>query len=199
MKNTTCPHCKTPKPIDSEFSLENTTMTFTRNIPTGVEVWTCNKCNCQWVEEKEEIVLIISKGETLKPKTVYVASNFTYRDKVKKIVEILKQYNIHQTYDWWNHEFKHPSLSDDAYYNKEEVKQARRTDFKGIDDADNFIIVSSIHKALHLNGANIELGYAIAKQKHIYILGKVKRTPMYEGLPRYNNIKDIISKINKGE
>ena len=91
------------------------------------------------------------------------------------------------------------SLPDKEWYVSQQIKDVRDSNFEAIDDCDIFILVCHPLLAKKYNGANIELGYAIAKGKRVYYWGTLERSAMYVGVEEisFGEI-DISSSFKEG-
>ena len=132
---------------------------------------------------------------------IYLASSFSLKQRVEEVSERLKKAGHTITVEWWNKDFKKAFglISDDKWYKLDDIILISKKNFKGIDDADVLIIVCPKIESKKYNGANVELGYAIGKYKHVISLGRLERSAMYLGVKRIYNIEDLIEYLNSIE
>lgn len=115
---------------------------------------------------------------------IYLASKFALKDKVEYISQNLINEGHDITCRWWDDDIKSMQLKnndekDSAWYKHPEVLKICHRDFTGVNSCDACVLISDESKSLSFNGANVELGYAYARNKKIYILGKVDRNALY--------------------
>lgn len=122
---------------------------------------------------------------------IYIASKFALKNRVIETYRFLQSYGHQITCIWWDDDIKRIGGSDKDWYNLPIVKYICDRDFKGVDNADILILVADTEKTMCFNGANVELGYALAKNKKIYIFGKVDRNALYSNCIIINSFKDL--------
>ena len=88
-------------------------------------------------------------------------------------------------------------LSGEAWYNHPDVVAISKKNFDAIDEADAVLLVCPDDLPIRFNGANIEVGYAIAKGKPVYSIGKLQRSAMYVPVKRLNTIDDFLKEVKK--
>ncbi len=141
---------------------------------------------------------------------VYIASSFDLIPLVKVVAEALI-FNGHKiTEKWWNREYDvdgigrvktthikelYNELSDEAFYKKPETKESYLLDLKGIEEADSFILVSGLSPR-KFNGANIELGYALANGLLCLSIGELEKSVMYWDVIRCHSVTDLMIALN---
>ena len=124
---------------------------------------------------------------------VYIASNFSLVNRVQEIADILKQKGHEITQEWWHKDYKKLHISnDDLWYREPKVVAISERNFKGIREADRFLLIAPMDTATKFNGANIELGYALALGKPCYSLGKLERSAMYVPAKRCEFIEEVL-------
>ena len=128
---------------------------------------------------------------------VYLASKFPFADRVAEIAETLKEHGIEITKDWWNFDYKTLDLPDDEWYRHPDVVRISQENFKAIDRADALVIVANGDDVCKFNGANVELGYAIAKGKPCYSIGKLDRSAMYAPVLQLPSVEAFIDRIRE--
>lgn len=124
----------------------------------------------------------------------YIASKFGLADRVKKIAAILKAKGHEITVEWWNRDYKKfmPNEEDELWYHHFKVIEVSKRNFEGIKKADRFLFVAPVDIPTKFNGANIELGYALALGKPCYSLGKLDRSAMYLPVKRCEFIEEVV-------
>ncbi len=128
---------------------------------------------------------------------IYIASKFAFKEKVIAISNELKSEGYTITCEWWNDDIKKIPCSNEEWYIHPDVITIRNRDFKGVDDCDVLILVSSYIEPISFNGANVELGYAIAKNKKIIIAGRVDRNALYSGILFCNGTQHLKNELEK--
>lgn len=115
---------------------------------------------------------------------VYIASSFDNKVVVEAVADVMMDAGHTVTVVWWTTDFKTAlgEMPDEEWYRHPKIASVRWRNFLGIDDADALIIVSP--KKRKYNGANVELGYAIAKKKIVVAYGELERCAMYQGVPQ---------------
>jgi len=99
---------------------------------------------------------------------------------------------------WWKHDFKKMDLSDNEWYINPEVIKVKERNFNGIDESDAVVLVCPEDNSKKYNGANIEVGYALGKEKPVYSIGCLERSAMYCDVIKCIGIKHLISELQKG-
>ena len=132
---------------------------------------------------------------------IYLASKFALKNRVDKISKCLELDGHIITCKWWYDDIKSMQLKnnddkDSAWYKHPEVTKICLRDYNGVDDCDVLILISDEEKALSFNGANVELGYAFARGKDIYILGKVDRNALYSIATFCRDYKELLDNLN---
>lgn len=125
----------------------------------------------------------------------YIASTFDLIEVIEELLPRLSEIGIEITCKWWKLNFRESLglLTDKDWYNNFEVNECLYRDLKGIDEADIFILVA--RESVKFNGALIELGYALAKGKRVFIYGKVGRSVMFCGIPQIQDIDILIKEL----
>ena len=128
---------------------------------------------------------------------VYIASKFALKDKVQKLYNGLVKHGHVVTIIWWAWEGKGAlaDLSDDEFYSDKRIQYVKKRDLFGIDNCDIFVLLSDDKEELNFNGANFEMGYATAKGKEVYIIGKLGWSALYSGAAFCTSIEDFLVKI----
>lgn len=116
---------------------------------------------------------------------VYLASSFDLVTYVSDIAKSLESHGHKITVKWWHKDFKKAiQKPDDEWYKDGQVQDISRRNFEGIETADCLILVAHPNEPKKFNGANIELGYALALKKPCFALGKLERSAMYVPIKR---------------
>ncbi|GAI14474.1 unnamed protein product, partial [marine sediment metagenome] len=134
---------------------------------------------------------------TDKEKIVYIASKFALKDKVIELYKELMKYGHIVTIIWWQWEGKQSlkDLSDNEFYNDPRIKFIKKRDLFGIDECDIFVLLSDENEYMNFNGTNFEMGYATAKGKEVYVIGKLDKSALYSGVIWCRDIPDFIVKM----
>ena len=116
---------------------------------------------------------------------LYLASSFDLVKYVIDIHKVLVSHGHQVTVEWWHKDFKKAiDKPEDAWYQDSQVQQISERNFAGIRDADCLLLVAHPTEPKKFNGANIELGYALALEKPCFALGKLERSAMYMPVKR---------------
>jgi len=125
---------------------------------------------------------------------VYLASSFDLIRKVKAIAETLKEKGHTVTVEWWHRDYKKLPLADVDWYEDIKVKAISKRNFQGIREADIFVLVAPTTTSKKFNGANIELGYALALEKPCFSVGHLQRSAMYVSVTKCDSIEEILER-----
>ena len=125
----------------------------------------------------------------------YLASSFSLKDKVSEIAEYLKARGHIVMVEWWKYDYKQLDLPDEEWYQDSRVTWISERNFNGVVDADVFVLVADCNRSKKFNGANIELGYALALNKPCYCVGVLERSAMYVPVKQYSSIEEILSRL----
>jgi len=133
--------------------------------------------------------------------SVYIASNFEMKDQVQKLAKSLTYFGMRITREWWliNTREKYSSLSEDEWYKNEEVRMMHKLNFVAISHSDIFILLSDEQNIQTFIGANIELGYALAKKKVCFSVGKLQKSAMYVPVVKFKNVNELLAKLKSGD
>lgn len=131
---------------------------------------------------------------------IYIASSFDLVSLVKETAEVLRNYGHEITQEWWNFDYKQILKSDDKlWYQLLEVQEVSRKNFEGIKQADCLLFVADPELPRKFNGANIELGYALALGKPCFSIGKLQRSAMYVSVMKCKDLKEFLERLNRNE
>jgi len=128
---------------------------------------------------------------------VYIASSFKLTEKVICIANILRERGFKITQYWWEKNYKEMEIYGEAWYNHPDVVAISKKNFDAIDEADVVLLVCPDTIPIRFNGANIEVGYAIARGKPVYSIGKLQRSAMYVPVKRLNTIDDFFKEVEQ--
>lgn len=128
---------------------------------------------------------------------LYLASHFDLVDTVQVICEILEEEGHTILVKWWStHGFnmwdKKVALDSDAFYADPICEKIYEIDFNGVKNADALVLVGGVLDPVPFNGANIELGMALAYGKPCYSIGKLKSSAMYYPVIKCKNTDELV-------
>jgi nucleoside 2-deoxyribosyltransferase len=128
---------------------------------------------------------------------VYLASSFALKGRVQSISDELALRGIETTVAWWRRDAKErlAGLDDDDWYADGTVRGIFRADLAGVDSADALVLVCPEDAPCKFNGANVELGYALAKGKPLFAVGKLDRSALYASVTRCADVQDLVGKL----
>jgi nucleoside 2-deoxyribosyltransferase len=130
---------------------------------------------------------------------VYLASSFDLKEKVQQISDILESKGIVITRKWWFTDYKiaFGEIPDEEWYRREKVRWLSQENFKAIDQADAVILVCPNDSPHNFTGANIEVGYAIAKNKRVLSVGALGRSAMYVPLEKHSTLDALVTVLTQ--
>ena len=125
---------------------------------------------------------------------VYLASSFDLKEKVQQTACLLELKGVEITRKWWLKDYKNAfgQILDEDWYDREEVKWVSEENFKAIDQAEAVILVCPDDSPHRFTGANIEVGYALAKGKRVLALGMLARSAMYASVEKHRTIDAVL-------
>lgn len=126
----------------------------------------------------------------------YLASCFELVEEVENLASILESEGHEITQKWWLKDYKKLDLPDFEWYSDERVRVISERNFNAIEFCHIFVLVSS-NTPRKFNGANIELGFAIALGKQVVSVGKLERSAMYVPLTQYPDIPSLMEHLRK--
>jgi len=132
-------------------------------------------------------------------KEIYLASSFKLADRVAGLASDLKEHGFNIPVDWWNHDFKQgcEDWSDRKWYNSFPVKGVYARNRNGVYFiCDALILVAPETGTTRYNGANIELGMALAKNKPCFSYGKLERSAMYLEVKQCLTFQELLDSLN---
>jgi len=127
----------------------------------------------------------------------YLASSFDLVGFVQEIANNLTELGHTITVEWWHKDFKKLQLSKKAWYEDKRVENVSKRNFRGIENAEVFLLVTHPNDSRKFNGANIELGYALALGKDCYSIGKLERSAMYVPVKKCSSLSEFLEKLRE--
>lgn len=131
----------------------------------------------------------------------YIASSSMFEEECEELSKFLKGFGISVTRKWWRfHKTDALDLSglpDIDFYNHYQVQFIREADFRAIREADMVIVIAHYPEKA-LTGSLIEVGYAIAQNKIVIFMGRMKRCTMASGcihIKRKAELEQLIRRI----
>lgn len=109
----------------------------------------------------------------------YIASSFDNKERVAEVVHALKNMGHTISHDW--SQFEHAYLQHAAKH--------AQLDMEGVLKCENFVGLFDVPLA-PLN-TYVELGIALALQKHIYIIGNFDTKCIFTRLPRLHRLDTV--------
>ena len=125
---------------------------------------------------------------------VYLASSFDLIRRVEAIAKTLREKGHTVTVEWWQKDYKKLPLADSDWYEDARVKAISKRNFQGIREADIFVLVAPTTTSKKFNGANIELGYALALEKPCFSVGHLQRSAMYVPVTKCDSIEEVLER-----
>lgn len=126
----------------------------------------------------------------------YLASSFSLVSLVQELADILRQEGHEITTEWWHTDFKQVVQKPDAdWYEDERVLAISKRNFDGIERADALILVAG-KTPKKFNGANIELGFALALGKMCYSVGALEKSAMYCPVRQFSTADELLSALD---
>lgn len=136
----------------------------------------------------------------------YLASSFRFIDKVEKAAEAIESAGHTISEKWWKRPYQveglgvvetadlkeiYENLSPEEFYAKPETKFSFEADYKGVMDADVFLFVADDTPRKY-NGANIELGIALAAMKFCVSIGVLEKSVFYYPVKKFKVIEEVL-------
>ena len=116
---------------------------------------------------------------------VFVSTSYRYREEASKAMDELRSAGLEATYDW---------TSKSEFNGNSEGYSEAATCLKGIRDCDVFILINRPN----MNGAKVELGYALGKDKVVFLVTDevdYLRSNLFSwltGIHHFNSIPQVI-------
>lgn len=141
--------------------------------------------------------------ELISQKKFYIASSSKFMSDCEKMAYVLEEkYNGYITRKWWvdyirdGPRFKDmPALE---FYAHPQVQSVNTFDFEAIKEAD-YVIVLTSQADYKLTGALVELGYATALGKPVFVIGQLKRSAMFAHCIHFKNANEFFEIMNRGQ
>lgn len=131
---------------------------------------------------------------------LYLASKFEMASYVDGVANELEKVGHEITVKWWDYDMKRLDygvendlsvLSNEEWFTHPRVKFVFERDIQGIKISDALILICPLLPC-KFNGANIELGYAMALGKPCFSIGSLDRSAMYFPLVQCENIHHLL-------
>lgn len=128
---------------------------------------------------------------------LYLASSFDYAHICEAVRKVLESKGHVIPDVWWNIRAKDDftSKSDGDFYDSPIMRAIAARHWKTIDECDGLVLVTGGDPEKTFTGANVEVGYAVAKGKPVFSLGLHKRSAMYVPLIRCADITELAEAI----
>ena len=128
---------------------------------------------------------------------IYLASSFELMTRVRVLAHVLEESGHEITRKWWERDYKTTlgEMGDEEWYSREEVRGVCKANFDAIDHADAVILVCPVGEPRKFNGANVEVGYAIAKGKRVLSFGALERSGMYSPVKRCTTREELFASL----
>ena len=139
----------------------------------------------------------------------YIASKFSLLERVRELSRALERAGHEITVKWWSRKYDIPGegkvqttdlkkiyngLPEGEFYNRPETAFSYDSEFKGVKDADVFILIAG-DKPGKFNGANIELGIALSDSKPCYSVGPLENSVLYYPVKKFKTIPALLGAI----
>lgn len=127
---------------------------------------------------------------------VYLASSFSLKDKIVWINRYLESKGIECVDKWWTRDLKtETELSDREWYSQNIVKSLVKRHWHSIENCDAFVLIAPRTHSKKFNGANIELGYALACGITCFSVGLIERSAMYVDVIKCEDHKELADNL----
>lgn len=131
---------------------------------------------------------------------IYLASSFSLKDRVQHVYNTLTDAGHRVPDIWWDESREQADLKvidvpDDEWYRHPAVQKRAARHWTYIDATDVFVIVAPPEGTKKFNGANIELGYAIATGSACYSVGRLERSAMYEPVRQLDDAAALVDAL----
>ncbi len=136
----------------------------------------------------------------------YLASSFKLIDKVEAAAQIIEGWGHSITEKWWKRPYQveglgvvetadlkeiYDKLTPEEFYAKPETRMSFDKDYLGILNADVFLFVAD-DKPRKYNGANVELGIALAESKFCACIGVLEKSVLYCTVKRFKAVEEVL-------
>jgi len=144
---------------------------------------------------------------------IYIASSFSLTARVTRVAAALELLGHEVTVKWWNRTFdvegegqihtqtlkkRYNDLPPDVFYAKPTCSEAYHADYAGIHEADALLLVAD-DEPRPFNGANVELGMALAWGKPCFSIGSLQNSVMYSPVIRCGYIGEVMDLLKQLE
>ena len=136
----------------------------------------------------------------------YLASSFKLIEKVEATASIVEGWGHTITEKWWERPYQveglgliqtdklhdlYDDLPSEDFYSKPECKFSFEADYNGVMDADVFLFVAD-DKPRKYNGANVELGIALAAMKYCAYIGVLENSVLYYPVKKFKDVEELL-------
>ncbi len=129
---------------------------------------------------------------------IYVASSFELKEEAQRVAKALESQGHVITREWWKRDYHLTQIPDEDYYERSDVLDVAKANYAAIDDADALVLVCPKDTPHRFTGANIEVGYALARNKRVMAVGKLQRSAMYVLVERYDSLESLLDIMKFG-
>jgi nucleoside 2-deoxyribosyltransferase len=128
---------------------------------------------------------------------IYLASKSTMEKQVREVSEELKKQGHQMTVEWWDFPKARNIVAenDELWFQHKHIQWICDRDLKAVESADILILVANADEETRFDGANVELGYAMALGKPCISVGKITRSAMYAQIHRCGSITELVSHV----
>lgn len=122
---------------------------------------------------------------------IYLASSFRYVAEVEYLADYLQAKGHSIACEWWKTDYKTKLKTDslNEWFSNPIIKVIYKRSIDAIRSANLVILVSP--EVTKFNGANIEVGIALALDKPVIAYGVIEKSGMYEPLVRCSNFSEL--------
>ena len=145
-----------------------------------------------------ELRTLVARVKVDKTMKIYVASSFELKEEAQRVAKALESQGYFITREWWKRDYKLIQVPDEEWYERSDILDVARANYAAIDDADVLVLVCPNDTPHKFTGANIEVGYAVARNKRVMAVGKLQRSAMYVPVERYDSLKNLLDGIKAG-
>src|SRR5712692_5814711 len=126
---------------------------------------------------------------------IYVASSFELKEAAQRVAKALESQGHVITREWWKRDYKLIQVPDEEWYKRSDILDVAKANYAAIDDADALVLVCPNDTPHKFTGANVEVGYALARNKRVMAVGKLQRSAMYVPVERYHSLENLLDSI----
>ena len=136
----------------------------------------------------------------------YLASSFKLIEKVEAAAQVIEGWGHSITEKWWKRPYQveglgvvetadlkeiYEALTPEEFYAKPETKFSFEADYRGIVNADVFLFIAD-DKPRKYNGANVELGIALAESKYCACIGVLEKSVLYCTVKMFKTVEELL-------